>query len=311
MRVDTWLSLAPSHADFGSGAVPVVEVGTEFDSLLAKIIVRGESPSHVGRRAIRALREVKLPSSIRTNLELLAGVVSHDDWKCGSIDTLWLERNVEGSLQLGKSALTVPTFQVPSARANTSNTGSSFSIQPSGSVLLQPGTSFSLSLSPIPSQGEVQTSAPVAHNHTLSISSLTFNAFPDELAGSLHSSFSPVPFNFSLTRSTTSSLASTSFESPDPQNPGHVHSPLAGKIVELHPSLLLAADGKRAPIKKGQAVAVIGVMKMESVIQSPVSGFVERLGRGVEVGVVIPEGMLLCVLDPETLVGAVPTKSRL
>ena len=63
--------------------------------------------------------------------------------------------------------------------------------------------------------------------------------------------------------------------------------------------MLFVAEGKKAYIKKGQIVAVISVMKMESVVESPVSGFVERLGRGVEVGVVISEGMLLCIVEPE------------
>lgn len=56
---------------------------------------------------------------------------------------------------------------------------------------------------------------------------------------------------------------------------------------------------------RGDTLAVLRVMKMESVVSAPVGGTVIRVGKGVQVGVVIGEGMLLAV------VGGDGGKSRL
>ncbi|KZP27934.1 glutathione synthetase ATP-binding domain-like protein [Athelia psychrophila] len=66
--------------------------GTDFDSLLAKILVRE-------RRAVRALRETSIGNEkdtgvVKTNKAVLAGVVAHADWGKGRCDTVWLEREL-------------------------------------------------------------------------------------------------------------------------------------------------------------------------------------------------------------------------
>lgn len=50
-------------------------------------------------------------------------------------------------------------------------------------------------------------------------------------------------------------------------------------------------------VKKGESLAVISVMKMESVIAAPNDGVCLRPGKGIEIGVVISEGILLAVLE--------------
>ncbi|KAH8101786.1 hypothetical protein BXZ70DRAFT_1007031 [Cristinia sonorae] len=285
VRVDTWLS-SRSRGDGDFVNLPW-EIGTDFDSLLAKIIVHAGSFHDASQKAIRALREVRVGKNIKTNLALLAGVVAHPDWRQGTIDTLWLERNLDDVLKLGRQARLRPVAGLRTHSGLISDVASSAS---SASILIQPGTTFNLSLSPL----EERSPSVAQEKHILTVSSVAHNAFPDELSGTLQTSLSPSPLAFHLTRSTSVlSGAAASFESPNPHDPGHVACPLTGKIVELHPALLSQSDGR---VKRGETIAVVSVMKMETVITSPVSGQMERLGRGVEEGVIMAEGMLLCIL---------------
>ncbi len=67
-----------------------------YDSLVAKIIVHGESRDVALARMKRALGEFRV-SGIGTNVELLKRLVSHPDFARASTDTLFVERILEGS----------------------------------------------------------------------------------------------------------------------------------------------------------------------------------------------------------------------
>ncbi|PFH47292.1 hypothetical protein AMATHDRAFT_152507 [Amanita thiersii Skay4041] len=284
VRVDTWLTT-------GSNADPLAEwtVGTDFDSLLAKLIVRASSFEEATQKGIRALKETRIGGNVKTNVELLAGVLSTADWMAGTIDTLWLERNLDEVLTSGrgmlgpqKRAFSIPQKSVVAA------------IPSSGNAMLLPGSIFNLTLSPEkPTQNQTSQM-----KHTLTVSSIAHNAFPERLSGTLHTSLTSEPLMFSLTQSNSTGVSSAaSFEIADPSNPSHIVSPLTGKIVELHPVLLGRVDGSRT-IGKGETLVVISAMKMENVVTSPLDVTIERVGKGIETGVVLAEGMLICVANP-------------
>ena len=84
MRIDTWLAPGPQTA---AGTDPAFIIGVEFDSLLAKIITSGETFEGATNRALRALREIRLPAGLKTNIEVLAGVMAHPDWRKASMYT--------------------------------------------------------------------------------------------------------------------------------------------------------------------------------------------------------------------------------
>ncbi|KAH9941152.1 carboxylase:pyruvate/acetyl-coa/propionyl-CoA [Epithele typhae] len=190
VRVDTWLTTGPSNME------PLQEylIGTDFDSLLAKLIVHGDTHEEARSRALRALGEVRIPPDLKTNVNMLAGVMKHPHWKHGKVHTTWLESHFEEVMDFGqKSALGHP-----------------------------------------------------------------------------YHSLSPTPLAFNLTQ--LSSFASSSqLEFANPQESTHVASPLAGKIVELHPALLAPA-GSEHVVRRGETLAVVSVMKMENVISAPSSG---------------------------------------
>ncbi|KAG6918202.1 hypothetical protein DXG01_015991 [Tephrocybe rancida] len=284
VRVDTWLSDGPSS----NNSSPSWTINPEFDSLLAKVIVRGNSFQETSQKALRALRELRIRGLSSTNCDLLVGVVSHPDWLSNSIDTLWLERNLDEMMDQGKSrSKSVQPNKAPENPTPTSST-----------TTLQPGTLFHMTLAPID-----DTTSPT--KHSLTFSSIFENAFPSRLSGVLETSLSPTPLKFSLTQSTSAAIQASAFELANPSDDAHVASPLTGKIVDLHPALLAAAT-EGAPgvvrfVKKDEPIVILSAMKMESVVASPYDGFIGRVGKGIRAGVVLGEGMLVCTLNRVTV----------
>ncbi|KAI0336719.1 hypothetical protein GY45DRAFT_1365679 [Cubamyces sp. BRFM 1775] len=284
VRVDTWLCTGPwSRTNVPGGPW---SVGVDFDSLLAKIIVHAGTFGEATARALRALRETRVRGVVKTNVELLAGVVAHPGWSGGILYTRWLEDNVDEVLQLGRKHLRRSQGQEAS---RTNALAHSINDEPksaAGTILLQPGTSLQLLLTPS-GHNEGQ------QRHNVVLSSIGHNAFPNELSGTISTSLVPAPMSFSL-RQLSSISTSSQTEFADPRDPMHVASPIAGKIVELHPALQ-GTEGN-GPVGEGETLVVVSVMKMENVVKSPASGRVARVGRGIEVGSIIGEGALLCVL---------------
>lgn len=288
VRVDTWLGTGPHGYPH-----PQWTIGVDFDSLLAKLVVHAGTLEESTARALRALCETRIRGDVKTNVELLAGVMSHADWTAGKMHTRWLEDHVDEVLALGRQQLYRDVHVSSSTSPNHSDRSSSDADGAPGTVLLQPGASFQLSLS----SASQPSPAGQAQKHTLVLSSLGHNAFPSQLSGTITTSLTSAPLSFSLTQ-LSSTATSSHIELANPQDPTHIASPLSGKIVELHPALTAATEGSEngTYVHKGEALVVVSVMKMESVVSAPVSGNVVRLGRGIEVGVIVGEGTLLCVL---------------
>lgn len=303
IRVDTWLAYG-GGGDVGEIEEIEWEVGTEFDSLLGKIIVHGATFEEATYRAIRALREFRLSGSgsggVKTNVGVLAGVVGHRDWMEGSVDTSWLERNVGDVIELGGKVL-MERERKRGVRIGRRlrGTRSKGSLNPgTTTTTIQPGAIFHLTLG---SPDTTDLSGTSSTKHTMTLSSIAHNTFPEHLSGTLQTTLSTTPLSFSLSQSSSAGVSSsTSFDLADLNDPNHIASPLTGKIVELHPALSAGAVGGAAvKIKQGDTLVVLSVMKMENVITAPRDGVVSRVGRGVNVGVVIGEGMLLAVVVDE------------
>ncbi|KAG6897310.1 hypothetical protein C0992_002612 [Termitomyces sp. T32_za158] len=292
VRIDTWLSDGPYSSDDS----PVWTISSDFDSLLAKVIVSGRTYEEVTQKSSRVLRELRV-RGICTNCDLLLGVISHPDWSTGSIDTLWLERNLERVLDQGQSASTPVRRQ--SGLLNPTSSSPQSTVHSTSSVVLQPGTVFHLTLSP-----STEASQP-SSRHSLVLSSISENDLPVQLSGVLQTSFSSKPFQFSLSRSTSVSVSTSAFELANPNDEAHVASPLTGKVVDLHRALQATKDngpkGNRF-VRKGETLLILSLMKMENTVQAPYDGYVERMGKGIQTGAVLGEGMLVCVLENATKV---------
>ncbi|KAG5642641.1 hypothetical protein DXG03_002380 [Asterophora parasitica] len=286
IRIDTWLSTRPISED----SSPQWNVGTEFDSLLAKVIARGHTFEEASQKARRALKELRI-LSLTTNRDILAGVLDHQDWLTGNIDTLWLERNIDDVRLLGKS-LAARTVR-GSGKIASRDDAPAGNFPASSTTLLQPGALFHLTVS----SSEDTSASPT--KHSLSLISISHNGFPDKLSGVLQSSLSPIPLAFSLSQSTSAAISSSIFELANPNDALHIASPLTGKVVELHAALLAAkgnGGGAGRFVRRGETIVILSIMKMESTIKAPRDAFVKRLGNGIQVGAVLGEGTLICVM---------------
>jgi hypothetical protein len=146
-------------------------VGTDFDSLLAKFVVRGGGFEETTQEARRVMRELNLSrggTMVRTNAAVLAGVLEHPDWSTGDIDTLWLERNAVAILELGNKAVGLRVVRRGldlQPGGPTSTTAPAAGGGGPTTTMLQPGPRRTLTLSP-PGQKDLET------KQTLTLSSI-------------------------------------------------------------------------------------------------------------------------------------------
>ncbi|KAF7126239.1 hypothetical protein CNMCM5793_002734 [Aspergillus hiratsukae] len=269
VRVDTHLA-------------PPVTVGSDFDNLLAKIIVTASSWESAVRKARRVLSDAQI-EGVRTNLPLLRGIVSTEDFLAGRVDTQWLERNLPSVLGIGERISaslvsshprTTPAFQLPTS-----------------SLLFRRGDAWSISLSPLP---QTQSTKDEVHRHHVRLSRVLRNDFPSSLTAEIEytTPASSTPYKLHLTATDTTTSASallSTHRRGDPSNPRHIVLPLSGKLIEV-----LVQPGQA--IAKDQVVAFVKQMKMELEVRSPRAGWVKWVYQ-VDGEEDVAEGMLLVELD--------------
>jgi acetyl-CoA carboxylase biotin carboxylase subunit len=64
-----------------------------YDSMIAKLIVRGGDRADAVGRLAQALSEFRI-EGIATNLPLLSAIAAHEDFKANRIGTRWLEQTL-------------------------------------------------------------------------------------------------------------------------------------------------------------------------------------------------------------------------
>lgn len=267
VRVDTWLR-RPTH----SSSPSTFRVTPYFDSLLGKVIVSGPSLPLASTRLVRALEDTSVVG-VETNLQVLKEIVKSRTWVEGKCWTGWLEG--EEGRAIVEAAKKAPKPTAPSPVEASSS---------SGTMLLQPNTTFTFSLAGSPS-------SPRPISTSLTLTSISSNNFPSNLSGLVAlSSGEPTEFTLSQDRGPG---AGRNAERGDPHDPGHVIFPLDGQLVGLSPAL--KEEGK--VVKKGQELAVLTMMKMETPVVCPFDAKVRRVGGGVKEGEMMVKGGLLCVLE--------------
>jgi pyruvate carboxylase len=273
VRVDT--HLLPSRATV---------IGTDFDSLIAKIIVTAPTWDDVVRKAKRALADTYI-EGVKTSLEVLRGIVASETFAVQGCDTQWLEANLPQILESGK--------QISSQSTNNSALMSSTptSVAAASNVLFRKGDAWSISLTP---SAKSHSEAKPTPSH-LQLTRIHRNEFPTSLTASiLYTSPASAPTPYTLTlASTTASFASLSNAAThrrgDPGNQNHIVIPFAGKLMEI---LVDVGD----EVKKGETVAVVRQMKMELEIRASKGGRVSWVYEGEE-GNEVGEGVLLAEIE--------------
>jgi acetyl/propionyl-CoA carboxylase alpha subunit len=273
-----------SHLSYGG------VVGTDFDNLIAKIVVRGTTWEDAISKAQRALEDTRVVG-VKTNLNLLRAIVADREFRSGAVDTRWLEPNLSRLISMGDSiekkldaaSSTLP--QQSSSRVQQTGVASS-------SVLFRKGDAWSLTLEEI---GKPSSTTGAA-NH-LKIDRITRNEFPQSLGADILFTApgqQPVPYKIALASTSASADATSStHRRGDPNNKLHIILPMSGKLMEV-----LVEEGD--VVKENDVIAFVKQMKMELEIRSPRAG---KVGWVVEVenedGDDVAEGVLLAELVDE------------
>ncbi|GKZ22001.1 hypothetical protein AbraIFM66951_007196 [Aspergillus brasiliensis] len=272
VRVDTHVCAA--------GASPVV-VGAQLDNLLAKIIVTASTWEGAVLKARRVLADTTV-AGVRTNLELLRGIVAQEDFLSGRIDTQWLESSLDQVLQLGASVSRSARTQGPVQGQRPSVLPSA----PSSNILFRRGDAWSITLTPVEASEQSQ-------QHRLQLTRVLRNDFPTSLAADIEyqtpSSSTAYRLELAATSTSASALTSSTHRRGDMSNPRHIVLPLSGKLIEV---LVSAGDH----VAENQVIAFIKQMKMEVEVRSPRAGHAQWVYEMEDEEEDVAEGMLLVEL---------------
>ncbi|PYH41757.1 putative pyruvate carboxylase [Aspergillus saccharolyticus JOP 1030-1] len=282
VRIDT-------HVD-PTGASPTT-VGTQFDNLLAKIIVTASSWEATVLRARRVLADTNI-GGIRTNLDLLRGIAGHADFLSGRIDNQWLESHLPEVLHIGGNAGQSHRVAAPSGSKTSSLAGN-----PGSNPLLRGGDAWSVVLEPLPSTQQ-QPKGDLRHH--LRLTRVLLNNFPSSLAAEVEyttpTSSHAYRLQLAATATAASAVVSSAQRRGDIHNPRQIVLPLSGKLIEI-----LVATGDL--IAKDQVVAFLKQMKMEVEIRSPRAGRAQWVYEMEDEEDEVAEGMLLVELEDDSLKG--------
>ncbi|TGO13446.1 hypothetical protein BTUL_0069g00130 [Botrytis tulipae] len=291
VRVDTHL-----HS-----STPAI-IGTDFDSLLAKLIITAPTWQDIVAKAKRALDDTSI-IGIETNLDLLRAIIDSDAFKKQKCDTRWLEMNLPVLLRSAKkiseglknSAVPVSTSSLPT-------------LPSSSSVVFRPRDAWNIELSPDESSNtnaKSGNSAPIPYH--MQITRILSNNFPSSLKANIlftspsSTNTNPTPYTLSLTSSSsTPTSQQSSHRLGNPQNPNHITTPFPGKLIEI-------CVEKGDQIVTGQTICVIRQMKMEVEVGSQRDGIAKWVfGNGEEdrweegeEGEDVGLGVLVCELEGE------------
>lgn len=273
IRVDTHLS---------RGGV----VGSDFDNMMAKIIVTAPTYREAVVRARRALSETEV-TGVKTNLDLLRAIVADEDFTAGNVTTSWLEQKLESLVKNGEGLgkqIEMANSALPPLSLASSGGGLAGS-----SVMLRKGDAWDIQL-----QQSNDKSASVSAAHHLRINKISRNEFPDALVAEVaftKPGTQPQTYRMTLNSTTaTADAASSSHRRGDPANKSHIILPMSGKLIEV-----LVDEGDE--VQENQVIGYIKQMKMELEIRSPRAG---RISWVIELdneeGDDVAEGVLLAEL---------------
>lgn len=265
-------------------------VGSDFDNMMAKIIVTGSTWQDVIRKARRALKDTTVVG-VKTNLNLLRAIVVDEGFCAGAADTRWLEPNIARLVDVGERIgkdLEITSSALPELAAGSAQQ----SMFAPSTVLFKKGDAWSLTLQ---ESGNASNSRGGAHH--LKIDRLQRNEFPQSLVADLSYTVPGAPpkgYKITLASTTASADATSStHRRGDPANKSHIILPMNGKLTEV-----LVEEGDE--IKENDVIAFVKQMKMELEIRSPRAG---RVGWAIEVeneeGDDVAEGVLLAELVEE------------
>lgn len=281
------------------GGQPTI-VTSDFDSLIAKIIVSAGTWNAVVSKARRVTEDTRVVG-VKTNIDVLRAIIASPAFERGECDTEWLEAEMPQLLKHGQEI----TRSVNGSglfgdeESISSHNGDPPSGLSSSTVVFRKGDGWKVDLTPQSSsskvQGETQT-------HHLRLDRVLRNEFPSLLSAEISYSSPAHPasqhYRLSLTNTQASSssiMSSSKHRKGSPSDPRHVIIPFPGRLVEI-----LVDEGDE--VRQGDVVAVLKQMKMELDIRSPSDGRIVWLTEASD-GEDVAEGMLIAELEVDNSKG--------
>lgn len=234
-----------------------------FDSLLAKLIITGQSYEDALSKLKRALQQTIIVG-VETNIQFLIAVVSDPTFVGDQLSHVHIK-----SLEEKMDDLVASTIQL-SSKTPVKLTNLDMHDSPSSSTTLnslqfQPGDAFNLELSN-------PTTQSVGAVHSFQIDSISTNNFPEEFVAHIQTSFSSTinPVAIALTRKSAVGSSSKLRRKANPRLSTDIGTPVTGMVVEIN-----VKEGDI--VKPGQQLFVMSAMKMETVVQASQVGTIKTI----------------------------------
>ena len=275
IRVDTALI---------NGAPAVIT--SDFDSVIAKLIITASTWQDVVTKARRAIEDTSVVG-INTNIALLRAIMHHPEFEAGVCDTRWLEAKHEELLKSSRALAQRPDPLHGLIVEQLSGSGAA--VSSSSSITFRRDDAWSITLRPA-SSGSTTT-----RPHHLQLQKVIRNDFPTNFAADIlftAPGANPQAFRMDM-QSTSSSASATSSQHKQGSRADstHVILPISGKLVEF---LVDVGD----VVQKNDPICVVKQMKMEIEIRSHKAGTVTWLTEA-EDNEDVAEGMLAAVVEDE------------
>ncbi|EMD64367.1 hypothetical protein COCSADRAFT_199749 [Bipolaris sorokiniana ND90Pr] len=262
-------------------------VSSDFDSLIAKVVVTASSWADAVNKARRALDETFI-AGVKTNIDMLKAIVAHPDFLAGKCDTQWLEGRQEELLQQSQDFAS--NVQGNGLGVGTTAAGAVTGAVATPNTLFRKGDAWALGLVSKEKKDAVQSH--------LEITRVLRNDFPASLTADILFTTAgaegpkSVPYTITLAATSASAAAATAqHRRGDVADASHVVIPFPGKLVEV-----LVDEGD--VVKEGDVICVVQQMKMELEVRSHRRGRVSWVLE-VEDGEDVGEGTLAAVVDVE------------
>jgi pyruvate carboxylase len=282
VRVDTHLS-----------STKLTTVGSSYDSLLAKLIVRSTSFERARLKAIRALSDTVI-TGVTTNLEILMGIATSKAFQQSSCSTSWLESNLNEMIASRngmekESTLSSREAYITSTTSNETNLSTTAGLGAAG-VLFRKGDAFKMELT---DAARANDRSAEREEYLLRVDRVLTNNFPNQLTADVTfaTSSNSQSYAMNITSTTQTSVASSRHRMAAADNAMHIALPFPGQFVEL-----LIDEGNK--VREGEVLCVVRQMKMELEVRAPWAGTVKWV-CDVEDGETVNEGLLVCELQPE------------
>jgi acetyl/propionyl-CoA carboxylase alpha subunit len=285
VRVDTSISTTSS-----------VVVGSDFDNMIAKVIVTAATWDGVIAKTQRVLADMRI-GGVKTNVDVLRGILAAPEFTGWKVDTQWLESELGGIIERGAA---ISNSIRPSGSSASAGRSLAQSISGgSSSTMFRRGDAWSLELEPLNAKGGSDKSQIKQRPHHLHITRVLRNEFPASLSAEIEyttpaaagarATTTPYRMTLSTTASSASSMSST-HRLGDPNNKSHIILPMSGKLTEV-----LVEEGDE--VEENTVIAFVKQMKMELEVRSSRAGRI-TWALELEDGDDVPEGVLLAELEP-------------